>query len=221
MKLVQHKLTQWLIIPVSIALLLLIYTTVYMGWDKMQAVASIQEGIAEEIIRFHVIANSDSEEDQQLKLKVKETIVAELSKSLEKSKSIEESRNIIKENLSAIVDIAEAKILEEGYDYKVTAQLEPAYFPTKTYGDMTFPSGTYEALRVKIGKSEGKNWWCVMYPPLCFVDGTYSVVPDDSKDKLKHVLTEREYSELVTSGKVKVKPKLKIVEFLNSLAGKS
>lgn len=206
---------QWLIIPVSVTLLLSIYALVFIESNLRVTTASVQEGIAEEIVRFHVIANSDLEEDQQLKLKIKDAVVESLSELLEDSETIEETRAIIKENLPLVIEIAQKKIAEEGYDYNVTAKLEKTYFPTKTYGDMTFPPGTYEALRVEIGKAEGKNWWCVMYPPLCFVDETYSVVPKESKSKLKHVLTEKEYKELITSGKVKIKPKFKLKELMN------
>ena len=83
---------------------------------------------------------------------------------------------------------------------KINAELGTCYFPVKEYGDLTFPAGEYKALKVNIGKSEGKNWWCVMYPTLCFVDSTYQNVPDESKEKLKENLTEEEYDSLLTGG---------------------
>ena len=159
-----------------------------------------QRAIAEQIIRLHVIANSDSEEDQAVKLKVKETIITYLRGEMMDAHSVEEARQTIREHLPEVEEIAREKLLKEGYTYEVNASLEDCYFPVKEYGDMTFPAGQYEALRVKLGKSSGRNWWCVMYPTLCFVDSTYQVVPESSKEKLKESLTEEEYDSLLDGG---------------------
>lgn len=159
-----------------------------------------QRAIAEQIIRLHVIANSDSEEDQAVKLKVKETIITYLRGEMMDAHTVEEARQTIREHLPEVEEIAREKLLEEGYTYEVSASLEDCYFPVKEYGDMTFPAGEYEALRVKLGKSSGRNWWCVMYPTLCFVDSTYQVVPESSKEKLKESLTEEEYDSLLDGG---------------------
>lgn len=156
----------------------------------------LQSGIAEQIIRFHVLANSDSEEDQQLKKQVKTEVVSYLQEKLKVAKTKVEAEKIIRQEEGQIQKIAKNKIASEGYSYDVEVKLEPHYFPIKNYGDLTFPSGDYEALRVLIGKAEGRNWWCVMFPSLCFVDESYGVVPDESKEKLQHVLTEEEYQEL-------------------------
>lgn len=159
-----------------------------------------QRAIAEQIIRLHVIANSDSEEDQAVKLKVKEIIITYLRGEMMDAHSVEEARQTIREHLPQVEEIAREKLLKEGYTYEVNASLEDCYFPVKEYGDMTFPAGQYEALRVKLGKSSGRNWWCVMYPTLCFVDSTYQVVPESSKEKLKESLTEEEYDSLLDGG---------------------
>ncbi|MDF2540903.1 MAG: hypothetical protein K0S47_621 [Herbinix sp.] len=179
----------------------------------------LQEGIAKEVIRFHVIANSDSNEDQALKLKVKEALTGMLSPVLNQTKDINEARNVIKDQLDTIENLAEATIYDNGYSYPVTVTLENCYFPIKVYGDYTFPSGTYEALRVKIGAAEGQNWWCVMFPPLCFVDETYSIVSEESDQQLKHILTEDEYESL-KGQKVPVKIKFKIFDYFKSLWNK-
>ena len=159
-----------------------------------------QRAIAEQIIRLHVIANSDSEEDQAVKLKVKEIIITYLRGEMMDAHSVEEARQTIREHLPQVEEIAREKLLKEGYTYEVNASLEDCYFPVKEYGDMTFPAGQYEAWRVKLGKSSGRNWWCVMYPTLCFVDSTYQVVPESSKEKLKESLTEEEYDSLLDGG---------------------
>lgn len=175
-----------------------------------------QRAIAEQIIRLHVIANSDTEEDQELKMKVKETIITYLRGEMQDAVSVDEARQAIVEHLPEIEEIATEKMRAEGYDYIAEATLGESYFPIKEYGDLTFPAGDYEALRVKLGKSEGRNWWCVMYPTLCFVDSTYQVVPDSSKEQLKQSLTSEEYNSLLDGGE-DVSYSWKIVEWIQSL----
>lgn len=177
---------------------------------------SLQEGIAREIIRFHVIANSDSIEDQQLKLKVKNELVKELSPKLKDITDITEGRAIIEAELPAIRTATELIISEQGYSYPITVSLESVYFPMKQYGDYTFPPGNYEALQVQIGEASGKNWWCVMFPPLCFVDETYSIVDPEAEDQLKVLLTEEEY-DVLKDKKLPVKYKFKLWGSLKKL----
>lgn len=176
----------------------------------------IQKGVAKEIIRFHVLANSDSAEDQALKLKVKDELIKDLSPLLSNTASIDEARIILSGKLDFIKEIAETTIKQNGYSYSVKVTLEDCYFPLKVYGNYSFPPGIYEALRVQIGAAEGKNWWCVMFPPLCFVDETYSVVDEDTDKQLKHLLTEEEYDTLVSQDKP-VKIKFKIWDSIKSL----
>lgn len=213
------------IFPLFISvMLLLIYLFIpgngFLKDGVINEVGNIQEGISEEIIRFHVLANSDKEEDQALKIKVKDAIVAGLKEPLQGTNNKEEAREVLQDNVPLIINIAKNIIEEEGYDYNVSANIVDSYFPTKIYGDMTFPPGIYEALRVEIGDGKGKNWWCVMYPPLCFVEGTYSVVPEESKDQLKYILTEEEYEALAKEGKLKVKAKFKLKEVLEEWLSK-
>ena len=153
----------------------------------------IQKEIADSIIRFHVRANSDSEEDQELKLLVKNKIVQFLEAELKDADSLDEARNILYDVKDEIAELARGVIREEGYEYNVEVYFERAYFPMKVYGDMSFPPGEYEAFRVDIGDACGKNWGCVLYPPLCFVDSTYSVVPKDTKEQFEAVLSEKAY----------------------------
>lgn len=178
-----------------------------------------QRAIAEQIIRLHVIANSDTQEDQELKMKVKETIITYLRGEMQDAVSVDEARQTIIEHLPEIEEIATEKIRAEGYDYSTEATLGESYFPVKEYGDLTFPAGDYEALRVRIGDSEGHNWWCVMYPSLCFVDSTYQVVPESSKEQLKASLTDEEYDSLLDGGE-EVSYSWKIVEWVKNLFGK-
>lgn len=159
-----------------------------------------QQHIASQIIRLHVIANSDETADQTLKKEVKDQVVTYLRSRMNQAASIQSARQVICQEMDALKQIAEKKIRQEGYDYPVTVSLGTTYFPVKEYGDMAFPAGDYEALRVQIGESKGRNWWCVMYPSLCLVDGVYQTVPESSKDKLKQVLSTSEYQSLVDGG---------------------
>lgn len=178
--------------------------------DKMQ------RDIAEQVIRLHVVANSDSEEDQQLKLEVKEEVVQMLRDELIQDTTVISAQQTLRDHLSEVEQVASDYIQRNGYDYEVKAELGTCYFPVKQYGDMTFPAGEYKALKVNIGRHEGKNWWCVMYPTLCFVDSTYQIVPEESKEKLKENLSEEEYESLLTREE-DVKYGFKIVDFLTDL----
>lgn len=160
----------------------------------------IQKEISEKVLRFHVLANSDSEEDQALKLKVKEAVVNYLDPYLnDRELTLEETKAVVEEQKENVVELAERVICENGYDYSVTAELTTDYFPVKSYGDVTLPAGEYEAFRIEIGGAEGKNWWCILYPPLCFVDASYGYVPDESRKMLEDVLDEECY-RAVTGG---------------------
>ena len=176
--------------------------------SQTRAVETMQQEIAKEIIRFHVLANSDSEEDQALKMKVKEEVLKLLKEELDGISDLDGTRKAIQNHLEDIKNTAENVIRTEGYDYPVTVKLEPHEFPVKTYGDCTFPAGTYEALRVCIGKAEGQNWWCVVFPNLCFADTIHAVVPEKEKQELKNILTEDEY-DCLFEGEEKIKIKWK------------
>ena len=177
----------------------------------------ITEGISEKIIRLHVLANSDDEADQALKLKVKDEVVKKFGNTFASAKNKVDAEKLIQENFDNIRRVALEVIEEEGYDYDVHVYLTDCMFPTKVYKDLTFPAGMYEALRIDIGGAEGKNWWCVMYPPLCFVDQTYSVVPDNSKKQLEDLLTTREYESLYTDQSTKITYRFKIVEIIENI----
>lgn len=148
------------------------------------------------ILRFHVRANSDSEEDQELKMAVKEDVVTLLKPLLSDCKNVTESKNVIVANLQNIYTTAVNTIVEQGYDYTVKVYVTEEEFPAKTYGELTFPEGEYQALRIDIGEAKGQNWWCVMYPPLCFIDESTAVVSEEGKEKLKEALTPEEYAAL-------------------------
>ena len=122
---------------------------------------------------------------------------------------------IAKSNISEIQSIAINTVRKEGYDYSVNVEVGNFVFPKKTYGDITFPPGFYDALKVEIGEAKGQNWWCVMFPPLCFVDVTSGIVPDESKLKMQENLSQEEY-KLISQESTNVKVKFKIVEVLQN-----
>lgn len=138
--------------------------------------------VKDTLIRFHVIANSDKDEDQSLKLKVKNKVIDYLYPYLNESQSLDESRKIIKDKMDEVKKLAEQVIKDNNYKYGVKVELSRENFPEKSYGKITLPQGNYEAFRIIIGSGQGKNWWCVMFPPLCFVDETKAEVEYDKTE---------------------------------------
>ena len=166
--------------------------------------SQMQQNLAEEVFRFHVLANSDSKEDQALKIQVKEAVISYMKGELPRSDSVEMTREWAKSHLEEIVMVSEEILNRAGYDYTVNAEVTVCDFPEKTYGDITFPSGEYEALRIEIGEAKGQNWWCVLYPNLCFIDAVHAVVPDKGKEDLKKVLEEDTYEMVTATSRFKI-----------------
>lgn len=204
-------------------LILIIFLICLIPTKDNAKVEASQQSIASKIIRFHVIANSDTAADQALKLKVRDGILNYLTPKLNVSENLAKSREILKENNEEVLKISRKIIKDNGYCYNVVSSLETDNFPVKSYGDLTLPQGSYEAYRVIIGSGQGKNWWCVMFPPLCFVDLSKGQVSQTESDKrIKKVLTEDEYKLIDSSSKdkpkeVKIQYKFKIVEFIKKL----
>lgn len=155
--------------------------------------------LAPKLLRFHVLANSNSDEDQLLKLKVKDFLLKKIQSNLEKDADREQMINYITNCKYELENTAMSYIKENGYSYPVTIRLGTYFFPEKTYGDMTFPAGEYEAVRVLIGSGEGKNFWCVLYPSLCYLDSTHAVVPDSSKEILRTLISEDDFLSLLSA----------------------
>ena len=173
-----------------------------------------QAQLAEKVIRLHVLANSDSQADQTLKLQVRDKILAQTASLLSGQESAAQAAAILQDNLDALAQTAAQEIAARGYHYPVKVCLEETWFPTRQYENVSLPAGNYQALRVLIGEGAGKNWWCVLYPPLCFVDTSYGVLPDTSKDTLKNILTEDEYNAITNT---RVEYRCKYLTFLNRL----
>ncbi|AEV67342.1 stage II sporulation protein R [Acetivibrio clariflavus] len=176
---------------------------------------NINSGLSQNLLRLHVIANSDSPEDQQLKRDVRDVILDYMKKELKDFDNVEDAKLQVGKNLDKIKTLAENEIRRQNKDYSVKVMLGNFPFPTKMYGDIALPAGNYEALRVVIGEGEGQNWWCVMFPPLCFVDATHGTIPDSVKEELKSVLTKEEYSIVASvdmEDEIPIEIKFKIVE---------
>ena len=186
-------------ILLSLLLALLCMGAVSLWISSDRAVRAVHEDLAGHILRFHVLANSDSDEDQALKLSVKSAVLDYLETSLPEDADLASTKAFLSSHETEIKKIAEDLIASAGFDYSVSLSLEPWYFPTKAYGDLTFPCGTYEAFRIIIGDGNGKNWWCVLYPSLCFVDVASGDVPEDSKEELQAFLDEDTYETLLPS----------------------
>lgn len=167
--------------------------------DKMQ------KELAEQVFRFHVLANSDSKADQELKLKVKDRILSYMKEELPESDSVDTTKKWAKSHTKELEEVATEVVREEGYDYRVKASVLFCNFPDKSYGDVTFPAGRYEALRIEIGEGGGQNWWCVLYPNLCFFDAVHAVVPDEGKEDLKKVLEEDTYEMVTSTSRFRIK----------------
>ena len=217
MKVKNIKKRIYILIGVLIAILL---STTLIISREISKIEAYTYDYKEKLIRFHVIANSDTDEDQELKLKVRDAVIAYLQPKLENSKSIEESEAIIKREYSNLEEISNKVIYDNGYDYSVDIGLQYSYFPAKQYSSVVLPAGKYKALKIIIGEGKGKNWWCVMFPPLCFVDDQNGVIDEKTDKKLKEILTPEEYDLIMSKNKTEeknLKIKFKITELFQCL----
>ena len=163
--------------------------TMYYSYQTVDAISS-------QVVRFHVLPNSDSEADQALKMTVKEEVLNKYREILSGASSVDEARMLLSSNLYDIEQFAQNVVYDQGFSHPVRVSLEEGLFPTKEYSSITLPPGRYEALRIDIGGSQGSNWWCVMFPPLCFVDVTRGEIHPDDKELLREMLSESEFALL-------------------------
>ncbi len=150
--------------------------------------------VSKEVFRLHILANSDSKEDQSLKLKVRNAVLNYTENLYNKAKSFENAEKLTSENLQSIANIAQKTVFDNGYNYRVQAEIRNMYFNTRYYDNVTMPSGNYEALRITIGKGQGHNWWCVMYPSLCIGTSTnYEALQENTTDEEYEIMTKGNY----------------------------
>lgn len=197
--------------------IVIILFSLFVFISALSYVNAVSEDISNSVFRLHVIANSDSDEDQSLKYKVRDKVLEYMNEIAKDCTSKEEVINLAYEYQDEFKQIAENVIKENGYDYDVNIKIGNFEFPTKYYGDISLPAGYYDALRIEIGKAEGQNWWCVMFPPLCFVDVTSGVVPDESKQIMQDNLGDEEYKLISDNESSDIKFKFSIVEFFKNI----
>ena len=216
-------------IPAACAAAVAVIILVIVAACSYQGVEAEDQLSNQDFIRLHVVANSDTEEDQNLNLKVRDKVIEFVNEELVREAvdrddgqegmvgfSVEESRQFITANIDDIVDVAQQVVTEEGYDYDVTAEFGVSWVPQKSYGSVIFPAGNYEALKIMIGAASGRNWWCVIYPPLCLIDTgeTY-----ENQDKMRDMIMQGKYEQLAqppeNGGKTTVlKLKFKTLELI-------
>ena len=175
-------------------------------------VSAVSNNLSDAVFRLHVLANSDSAEDQALKLKVRDSLLNYMNDICSNCTTKEEAISLANENKKNFQQIAEQTISENGYNYPVKINIDNFYFPTKNYGDITLPAGFYDALRVEIGEAKGKNWWCVMFPSLCFIDVSSGIVDDEAKENLEDNLQKESYTIISDTQKPNIKFKFKLIE---------
>lgn len=175
---------------------------------------SVSTDLSNNFFRLHILANSDSEEDQALKLKVRDNIIEYMETLTYDGLSKEEVVTLTQNHLDDFKKIAEETIKKEGFDYKASLKIDNFYFPTKVYGNISLPAGYYDGLKIEIGEAKGQNWWCSLFPPLCFVDISSGVIDEETEKNLKNNLSEEDFA-IITSDSETVKLKFKIVEMFS------
>ena len=190
----------------ALAMVLTLAVTSYTG--------AVQSDLENNLIRLHIIADSDSEADQAVKLKVRDAVIKEMSGEF-KNSDIEKSRVAIINNLAKIEETADRVLLENGFTYRSKAEYGKFNFPRKAYSSVTLPAGEYYGVRVTLGSGGGHNWWCVMYPPMCFTEDSRGKMSGESDEKLKESLDGETYD--IITDKENVQVKFKIVELAGAV----
>lgn len=167
------------------------------------------QGIRDNVLRLHILAHSDSPEDQALKLLVRDTVIDETASLFDEAKTEQEARAVVAAHLADIEQAAQQCVYDEGYGYPVKAELTEMYFTTRVYDNVTLPAGNYEAVRITIGDAAGQNWWCVVFPPMCVSAATDAAALSD-------VLTDEQQDVVENSGRYEVR--FKVVEWFGSAA---
>lgn len=185
-----------------------------MGWLQIRT-ENIAGRIAPKILRLHILANSNSQADQELKLDVKSFLMEELARELPKETSSEKEAicNYVEAHRESLENKLEAFMASSGYSYHADIHTTQTYFPTKSYGSLTLPCGVYDAVQVTLGEGRGRNWWCVLYPRLCFIDAAHAVIPEESREELRILLGDDDYASLFDNHPVRITVRFKLLEW--------
>ncbi len=184
-----------------------------MGYGVAQTkcyATQIQQGLSAKVVRFHVLANSDEQKDQALKLAVRDRVLEVFGQRLAQCQSKAETLTFLQNSQTEICQIATQEVQRQGYRQAVSVSLVKEHFPQKVYGDLVFPAGVYDALRIEIGAAKGQNWWCVLYPQMCYVDATWSQPTQESHMRLQNALTKEEFLVVSAMEQQKNMPKIKL-----------
>ncbi len=175
----------------------------------------VNQDLSDSMIRLHIVANSDSDADQTLKLRVRDEVITYMTERMDSLQTKETAGAYVKDHIGELETVANAVIAKEGFSDLARVSFGKYPFPTKQYENVILPAGFYDALKVEIGQAEGQNWWCVMFPPLCFVDDTKGEMEEDYMDVLKQELSSQELDLVLASDaetEIPVEIKFKIVE---------
>lgn len=208
----------------AICFAMLALTFLFLGvvtYEAGSAVKQVQE-VSSTVFRLHIVANSDSEEDQDLKLQVRDAIGEEIKLMLEENNALtrEQAIETVEDNMHRLVSVGQQVVSDAGYDYQVDAVVCCRPFPTKEYEDITLPAWDYDCLYVTIGEAVGRNWWCVLFPRLCFTDGIMGTVDQDGREYLSENLSTDAYDMITVNAEEKparVEVRFKIVEIIQGI----
>ncbi len=206
-----NSVAHLILVATRFLLVILVICIIYSG--------STQKEIADNVVRLHIVANSNTPEDQELKLKVRDAILMHMQTQYPNGATREEAAHYLKNSLPQIKQIAAGVLKENGSNEPVEAKYGVFSFPTKEYEDIALPAGMYEAVRVELGQAQGQNWWCVMFPPLCVADANSLKMDDQAMNQLRDGLGEMNYSlitDVTERSNVPVKIKFRIVELVES-----
>lgn len=192
-----------IIIFIALALILSIFSVGY--------IANMKSHISQSLLRLHIVGATDSDVDQNLKLAVRDKILSEFSDEFSSCNSVAEAMQTADKLIPQIRQSATDQLSSLGCNADVSVNVERCPFPTKSYGSISLPSGEYTALNIKIGEATGKNWWCVMYPPLCITDKSM-ILSGASLESLKSTLTEQEFLLISNNKRPDIKIKFRIAE---------
>lgn len=180
--------------------------------------ASAPLALEDRILRLHILAAGDDTASQELKLHVRDAVLSRLQTSVSAAGTAKEAEELLLPQLDSILFVANQVLEQAGVSYRATASITTEFFPIKQYGSLLLPPGEYRALRIVLGEGEGKNWWCMLYPSLCFTEGITATICDEEKEELKGLLTEEEYHLLFSKETKKPLFRFRIVEIWKKLA---
>jgi len=195
----------------------ILYSFIFLFLISCLYAEKINEDLSNSIIRLHIVANSDSDEDQALKYRIRDAVIAYMQERMDELKDKENAKTYVAGNINELESVANSIIVSEGLSGVAKVSFGKFPFPTKKYGSIALPAGYYEALKIEIGNAEGRNWWCVMFPPLCFVNDTRGDMDEESMALLKNELSEKELDIILSAdsgNEIPVEIKFKIVELL-------